>query len=187
MARKNNKPTLFIEGGNVTRNGDLRQGFGKLLAKVLGDKVKKVRIKLCGAKDQAIKAYLSTDGKKFLLIDLDCGYEEKQSRIKDLNSKGCVREEYFFMIQTMEAWLLSQPNVLSKYYGQGIEIKGIQGKNWQNQSSPVKILNKLTKSTQKGKYHKVKHGSELLALLDAQSLMDDFPEFKRMIETLKKL
>lgn len=50
---------------------------------------------------------------------------------------------------------------------------------------PDEELQRLTKNTPKGEYHKIKHAVELLKLLNANQLEQDFSEFKNFIDKLR--
>ena len=88
------------------------------------------------------------------------------------------------MIQEMEAWFFSQPEILDSYYSEKISKK-IPKRLAKEIPNPSDLLYKLTKSTRKGKYHKVVHAVDLLQKLDANKLMNDFDDFKGLIKTLK--
>lgn len=172
---------LFIEGTRDTSNGDLREGFRKLFEQ----KVKGImpRISMGDGKKQTIDKFIHTDHAK-LLCDLDNPPEHVEV---DLHEYGLMdhRDKVFFMIQEMEAWILSQPDVLNKFYGEEISRK-IPKKQAALITEPDKKLQEFTKSTRKGKYHKVRHGSQLLQMLDAGQLYADFEDFKRLIDDLNK-
>jgi len=51
---------------------------------------------------------------------------------------------------------------------------------------PYERLKELTRDTKKGKYHKVKHGVELLKKLDSSKLEIHFPDFADLIGKLGK-
>ena len=89
----------------------------------------------------------------------------------------------FYMIQEMEAWFLSQPTILDKFYKTNISTK-IPQKSPKEIKEPDKLLVRLTKKTTKGPYHKVNHGTQLLELLNAEQLEQDFSEFADLIAKL---
>ncbi len=94
---------LFIEGTSDDSNGDLRQGFERLLKRDLAGKMP--RIFFGNGQKQTIDEYKNTDVKlgdhRFLLIDLDGEDRDNLLKINALSS-GFV----FFMVQEMEAWFL---------------------------------------------------------------------------------
>lgn len=175
-----NRRYLFIEGAKDTSNGDLREGFGKLLEKKI--KGKMPRISMGEGKLQTINKFKNSNDSK-LLCDLDrhSSYIATDLNEYDLNSK---KESVFYMIQEMEAWFISQPALLDKFYGSQISNK-LAIKPATEVSEPDKELQRITKDTKKGTYHKIRHGAELLKLLDVNKLSNDFPDFKRLVECLQ--
>lgn len=110
------KKILFIEGEPNTPNGDLRQGFAKLLGKIIESQLP--RINLGGGKSQTIRKFLKNKfdaDVSLLLIDLDGPEEEKEQDIRD-NDLLPRRENIFYMVQEMETWFLSQPDVLDRFF-----------------------------------------------------------------------
>jgi hypothetical protein len=179
------KKILFIEGTSDDTNGDLRQGFHKLLKQKLSDNMP--RIKMGNGITTTIKAFKNNrmSEYKVLLIDLDAAASAKPLKISayQLNDQ---QDHVFFMIQEMEGWFFSQPHILDAFYGEEISTK-IPKKHFQNIETPAKYLAGLTKNTKKGEYHKVRHGVKLLERLDAEQLVQDSPEFADLIEKLQKM
>jgi hypothetical protein len=183
------KKVLFIEGEPQTSNGNLRQGFEQLLAKLLPGKLP--RIRLGGGKKQVADQYLNNrfEGAPFLLFDLDAPEEKKD---EDLEKHGlsAYRESVFYMVQEMESWFLSQPDVLDTFYGgttTGKKVSEIMTKRFSAEiANPKEELKRITQKLNKGKeYQEIRHAVELLKRLDATKLENDFPDFKRLIDKLK--
>ena len=184
------KKCLIIEGDNTrnNNNGDLREGFGQLFAK-FGCRV---QIKMGAGKDSTVDKFRTiVNGKSdlgcekpFLLIDLDKQENEIQ---KDLETYKISEHSEFvcYMVQEMEAWFLSQPQLLDNFYGAGISSR-LPKKHPKLVNDPVRELENITKQTPKGLYHKIRHGAILLNKLDPTKLINDFPELKRFVENLKK-
>lgn len=171
---------LFIEGTKDITNGNLREGFGKILEKKV--KGNMPTISMGGGKKQTIDKFLNSSNSK-LLCDLDAPESEKNNDMKQYSITA--KEEFvFYMIQEMESWFISQSNIIDNFYNSNISTK-LAKKPASEFYEPDKELQKLTKGTKKGSYHKVKHGSQLLKLLDPDKLYNDFPDFKRLIEKLK--
>ena len=85
------------------------------------------------------------------------------------------------MVQEMEAWFISQPEIIEKYYGEALKLPKRPTKEI---SKPTEELQKATKKTRKGKYHKVKDGTALLEMLDAARLRKYFTEFDDLVSQL---
>ncbi len=73
------------------------------------------------------------------------------------------------MVQTVEAWLVADPETLTRFYGQGF-LRGLLPKRQDVEEIAKADLNRAldraTARTQKGRYHKILHCSILLGLLD---------------------
>lgn len=182
------KKILFIEGESNSPNGDLRQGFSKLLEKTLKNHLP--RIILGDGKSLTIDKFLhkKLSGDVFLLlIDLD-GIENTRS--KDLKENGLadIEDNVFYMIQEMESWFLSQPKILDQYYGVDNNGKKVSEKITKKKSvdvaHPDLELKRLTRYSKKGEYHKIKHAVELLKMLDSEVLKNEFTDYKRLLEKL---
>lgn len=170
---------LFIEDEKDTSNGDLREGFRKLLEqKVRGNMP---RISMGQGKRQTIDKFLHTADAK-LLCDLDNTSEHIECDLLEYGLKN-NRDQVFYMIQEMEAWILSQPDILDNFYHEEISRR-IPKKQPMLISEPDKELQNITRNSRKGKYHKVRHGAQLLQLLDAGQLYAEFEDFKRLIDDL---
>lgn len=175
-----NRKYLFIEGTTETSNGSLREGFHRLIEqKVKGNMP---TISMGEDKIRTINKFKSSNNSK-ILCDLDAPLTEKEN---DLKEHGLIeyRCSVFYMVQEMESWFLSQPEILDRFYNKSISTK-LPKKHAGEFSKPDEELQRLTKDTTKGTYHKVNHGVQLLKLLDADKLCKDFPDFKRLIEKLK--
>ena len=85
------------------------------------------------------------------------------------------------MIQEVEAWILSQPNVLQKL---GIKIKASSYPNVEEVNKPSEELGKLYKKVGKT-YTKVKEFVKVFPLLDSATLRKSCPEYNNLINALK--
>ncbi len=192
MAAK--KVILFIEGEPNSPNGDLRAGFSKLLSQKLEGKLPKIIIGggfSQGGKSQTIQKYKTNKLQcdfSLLLVDLD---KPETEREKDLELEGLVQNkaDVFYMIQEMESWFLSQPEILDNFYGLDNFKKKVSEKLPKKKAAeiehPDEELKRITKNSKKGEYHKIKHGVELLKLIDANKLEIEFIDFKRLISRMK--
>lgn len=173
---------LFIEGTDDTTNGTLGQGFYKLLSQRLKGRMPKIN--MGEGKSQTIKKFKNNKFSRlsYLLIDLD-EPEENKEPVLSSNQIFENKNFVFFMVQEMEAWFLSQPAMLDKYYNEKISKK-LPAKPAKDIEKPSDFLQNITRLTKKGKYHKVQDGTRLLELLDASKLEEDFPDFKSLIDKL---
>ena len=184
------KTILFIEGEPNSPNGDLRQGFAKLLEKKVGGKLPKI---IFGAgKTQTIDKFLNNrlNADSFLLlVDLD---GPENTRDSDLSKYKLTNRssDVFYMIQEMEAWFISQPDILDDFYGKDNNGKKVSEKLTKREigeiDDPKGELKKATKTSQKGVYQEISHGVELLKRLDTDRLCNAFIDVKNLIERLKQ-
>ncbi len=186
------KKVLFIEGTTDDTNGDLRKGFRILLEKKFKNS-NMPEIKLGNDKESTIRKFKNSNHEISLaMIDLDGKDNLEKNEILKLKNENLSelgvfdKKEYvFFMVQEMEAWFLSQPDVLEEYYNdKKIKVK-IPKKNSELIPNPSDFLQKITKETKKGKYHKVKDAVGLLCKLDIEKLIIDFEDIKKLIDKLK--
>jgi len=171
---------LFIEGTNDISNGNLRQGFNKLLAKKLEGKMP--TISMGDGKKQTIDKFKNSYNSN-ILCDLDAPETNISNDLRE-NEISDLRDSVFYMIQEMEAWFISQPEILDNFYNADIS-KRLVKKHASLFEEPDKELQRITRDTARKTYHKVNHGALLLKMLNIDKLMQDFPEFKRLIDKLK--
>ena len=92
------------------------------------------------------------------------------------------------MVQLMEAWFLADRDALRAYYGQGFHENRLKGDPANvEQVTKDDVLNGLkraTEDTQKGKYHKVRHGRDLLARVDPDRVRKAAPHCDRLFREL---
>jgi hypothetical protein len=167
---------VFIEGDKK-----LRPAFSQLLRQ----KVKKqFAVSMEGSETDAAKKFLKPENPegKALLIDLDASFEQKDEKLKKLKlekDKGSV----FFMVQKMEAWFLSQPEIIDAQFG--IDVSKKVKRAVQEVEKPDELLESLV-NTPKHPYHKVKDAAPMLSMLNLEQLMKDFPDVKNLVTELSK-
>lgn len=198
--------TVFFEGGAApsdNRNADtventarLRESFNTLL----NSGVENSNVKV-----QAVPAYSITNVKKirqpnaFLLMDLDAPSNKKQKRITD-NRLDDIQEKVFFMVQRMEAWILSQPDVIEKVFANFktkdsavADDESIKDKHPETILHPDFVLNVILQrlfSYQKGdkikklKYGKLKHAPQLIENLDLNRLRETFEDVQNLMQKI---
>ena len=91
------------------------------------------------------------------------------------------------MIQTMETWIIADPDALAEYYGANFRRNALPGAlNLEviAKDDVDDALNEATRLTRKGAYHKVRHASELLKRIDAQEVQRRCPGCARLFSTI---
>ena len=86
------------------------------------------------------------------------------------------------MIQEVEAWILSQPEILKQ---NKIRVNKLPKKNVMCIAKPSDMMALIYRDSGK-EYHKVRDFCKLLPNIDTTALKDYFSEFADLIETLKK-
>ena len=124
---------IFLEGFaiddnedviTVDRSPDFRRAFSQLLSQSTENELVKLSIEPATNWKAAAKTYIrhkqKNDKNYSLLIDLDGNLETKPKRLTESlvgmeETLSYFPNEVFFMVQEMEAWILSQPDVIENY------------------------------------------------------------------------
>jgi hypothetical protein len=212
---------LFVEGGvlpnenlaveTMNNSNKLRESLHHLLSQLITPNKFDLIILPRSSNNQTVKDFkadLEKDSNSLLLIDLDAPKSEKNTKITKLDLVECA-EKVFFMVQEMEAWVLSQPKIIEEFAKQKdykrkntdkiiAENTLLKGKNIEEISKPSDTLNTLLgqyfevyeKRRDKHKpatYGKLKDAPDLLKLLNFSKLLNDFEDvrlLKMKIESL---
>jgi len=197
---------IYIEGDTKQKgkNADiaLREGFhnffGELIEKAR-EKSIKFRIILCGSKFITFKDFLNgakvyPDSFVAFLIDSDDEVDENETAKSFLRKQNISwhwqsvnEEQCFLMVQVMESWFFADIDALEKYYGQNFNRKTLrQSSNVEKiaKSDVENGLARATENTQKGEYHKTRHGAKLLELISPQKVRKAAPHCRRLFETI---
>lgn len=197
------KVVVYVEGGGHQRKtlDDCRRGFGQLFEKIvpIGHRPKVVA---CGDRGSTFSDFRralrqTTEAFLILLVDSEDPVAEGNSRWSHLRMRvgdewerplDATDEQAQLMVQCMESWFLADLEALSTYYGQGFLVNSLPG-----QTNIEKIpkrdveqaLEHATRPTQKGSYHKTRHGFELLALIEPAKLRGASDHARMLFEALE--
>ena len=178
---------LFVEGSRKTDNGDLRNGFGRLLRQATLRAMP--QIVMCDDTDGAIRRFQLETAKPnspfqrvLLLVDLD---GPSATRAAWLATKGLAAHSsrIFFMVQKMEAWFLAQPEVIHTFCQPKL-AHTLPKTPAANVTHPDRVLDRCTVGTRPGRYHKTGHGAKLLPQLRLADLQVTFPDVAALIAAL---
>ncbi|RKZ80113.1 MAG: hypothetical protein DRR19_24075 [Candidatus Parabeggiatoa sp. nov. 1] len=210
--------TIYIEGMpsenpavlTVDNSAIFRENFYKLFSQQLFTTEFNLRIKPFGSITQAKKMLeqIETQGiNAVLLIDLDAPKEKLDERLNQYQPFDTSK--IFFMIQEMEAWILSKIDKIEEFgKNEGLIRKRkneainsnalIKNKSPEQINKPSEKLDTILrqyfdvvkirrgKERKNGKrYSKTKDGPRLIGLLNLQILMQDFDEAKRLVYYIK--
>jgi hypothetical protein len=193
---------IYIEGDTRQKgkNTDitLRQGFNHFFRELI-DKARDKNITLrpitYGSKYETFKKFL--DGAReyqnsfvLFLLDSDAPVDEDEtpkSFLEKQNPTWHLQEakenQCHLMVQMMESWFFADKDKLAEYYGQNFNRKAL-AKNTNVEKIPKATvennLTNATKNTQKGVYHKTKHGAKLLELINPKKVRKSAPHCEQL-------
>ena len=102
---------------------------------------------------------------------LDHAWQHLNTRVGDNwhRPNGAQRDQAHLMVQAMESWFLADQQALADYYGQGFLRNSLPGQPDIEQIAKeevFRVLRHASRHTQKGEYHKTRHGFGLLEEID---------------------
>jgi hypothetical protein len=196
--------TLYVEGGGSTEvtQARLRQGFAAYCRKV-NPKARRLRIAAQGGREQACEEFkLAVANAKqneivALLVDSEsqvaagtCVDHLRTSDNWQFPAMG--KNRVFLMVQCMESWFLADRDALAAFYDGGFSAKALPGS-----AANIEIIRKedvtsglqraTAKTKTKGEYHKVVHGSALLARINPEFVERASPHARQFHDFLRSL
>lgn len=193
---------VFMEGGGEKKEGKaaLRKGMDAFLnsAKAVARrKSLRWRVVACGSRNQAYRQFRAavaarTGDLPFLLVDSEDGVmrsprahltaRDGWDRLDD------VAEDLIqLMVRTMETWLIADLEAVQAYYGRNFKANSLPRHRDLEQVPKQDVssgLERATAQTQKGRYHKITHASELLARIDPEKVKVRCWHCERLFDTL---
>lgn len=194
---------IYFEGGGEGKAGKtrLREGFHAFFQEVIAlARAGRVKFQLvaCGRRSNAYRNFCNAiqdypGAFNVLLVDSEGAVDEGPwdhlrrcdgwSRPKSVEDHHC-----HLMVQIMEAWFVADLKTLSTYYGQRFNPNPIPN-NPDVEQIPKNTLESslkaATQNTQKGEYHKIRHASDILELLDTETVRSAAKHCHRLFETLQ--
>jgi hypothetical protein len=173
---------IYVEGGGNEQRTikACRIAFGKYFEKVV-PAGKKPRIVVCGSRQKAFDDFRNSLGDSkyeriLLLVDAESevadgetAWKHLQRRDKWVKPPGVDEDSVQMMVQCMESWFLADKDCLCRFYGQEFKANALPSRKEIELISKKDVavgLEKATKHTQKGAYHKTRHGFDVLATID---------------------
>ncbi len=199
---------IYLEGGGDTaeQKAQLRRGMDDFL-RSLKDRVREKRwqwrLVPCGGRQGAFDAFqnarrqssaidiivLLVDSESAVIVTSRAGHlRQRQGDGWDLT--GVSEDHIHLMVQTMEAWIVADPEALATYYGQGFRSNALPSRQNLEEEPKADCVRKLTIATQdttKGEYHKIRHASDLLARISAEKVRSRCPHAEFLFATLSQL
>jgi hypothetical protein len=171
---------IYVEGGfEGSTKSNCRKAFSTFLAKVI--RPESFKVIASGSRTQAFQDFCSALRQRpgdynILLVDSETAVSTKpwqhlREREGDnwQHPKGATDEQAHLMVQVMEAWFLADQDTLATSYRQGFLRNSLPRQHNIERLDKRRVFESLShasKNTQKGPYHKTRHGFELLELID---------------------
>jgi hypothetical protein len=171
---------VYVEGGfEGSTKTNCRKAFSMFLAKVV--RPGSFKVIASGSRTQAFQDFCSAlrqhpGDYNVLLVDSETAvttrpWQHLREREGDnwTRPAGADDDQAQLMVQVMEAWFLADQDALSTYYKQGFLRNSLpRQKNIErlDKRTVFERLSHASKDTQKGPYHKTRHGFDLLELID---------------------
>jgi len=192
---------VYVEGGGNGANAkaEFRVGFTQFLKELKAAAGKRLRVVPCGSRGAAYDAYMiamQSNSESFNVLLVDAEGPVSGESIHYLRAKESGwdlqdgdKDQCHLMVQMMEAWIIADIDALDAFFGQRFLRSSIP--NPDNVESVEKnrvetCLANSTRNTQKGLYHKIKHGPKLLACIDPRVVRKKAPHCKELFMNLAR-
>jgi len=133
----------------------------------------------CGGRQRTYEAFVNAAGDpdfsiRVLLVDAEepvATTRREHLRRRDRWSfPGVAETAVHLMTQTMETWIVADPDALSDFYGKNFHKSALpkaQNLEMVLKQDVANSLERATRDTTKGVYHKIRHVNALLSGIDA--------------------
>ena len=191
---------IYVEGGgDKDSKARMRQAFSQFLREPRERAYlqrRALRVIPCGSRDDTFKAFRAgvrdhPEDRVFLLVDAEqavAGTPREHLSARDpwdLSFAG--DEQCHLMAQVMESWFLADSAALERFYGQHFGVKQIPARTNVEEVPKTEVeaaLKNSTIRTQKGEYHKIRHGPLILESLDPEKVRARAPHCARLFKML---
>ena len=178
-------------GGTPDAKRQLRQGMDEFLCELKAkcrDSRRNWKLVLSGGRNDTIEDFADAHRRAssgeivVLLVDSEAPVSEAPISASiptaHLRAKGgqaakllkdAPDDAIHLMVQTMETWIVADPEALAAYYGQNFAANAIPKATDLETVDKAVIANALARATRrtgKGRYDKIEHASDLLAKID---------------------
>ena len=194
---------IYLEGGGKGQStrAALRQGmdaFLRPLKQAARAKALHWKLVCCGSRTETFRRfeYSTSSGEDVVVLLVDAEGPVDQKPREHLHSRDgwdlnfASSDSVHLMVQTMEAWIVSDSDALSKYYGQGFNRAALpRTENLESVSrlNVERSLRQATERTQKGRYQKIRHAKDLLGMIDVEQTKRRCRHCARLFRVLGRL
>ena len=194
---------IYMEGGGDAKESraDLRRGMNRFLDSLeTAARKKSLHWKLvcCGSRNKAFHAFRKAPDRNeydmtVLLVDAEGPVDQSPRahlRSRDGWDSGfAAAEDVHLMVQTMEAWIVADPDALARYYGPQFARNALPAADDLETVAKADIdraLVQATRNTKKGRYHKTRHAPALLRKIDPAKAQRRCPGCARLFDVLSR-
>ena len=190
---------IYVEGGGdrAEQKNRLRRGFQEFFKKA-GLAGNMPKVVACGSRTKALErfssAVTSNEFTALLLVDSEEPVKKRKpwQHLKDSDNwerpGGATDYQCHLMVQVMESWFLADVEALKSYYGREFQESAVS-KNTDVEVIPkqevTKRLEKATRLTKSGPYHKGNHSADLLSMIDPAEVRDKSSYARRLVSLLE--
>ena len=100
---------------------------------------------------------------------------------------GVCEDHIHLMVQTMETWIVADPDTLQRYYGHNFNSNPLPQRDdleSVGKDAVADALRQATRRTSKGEYHKISHASDLLKQIDPTMVRRRCAHCERLFDVL---
>jgi hypothetical protein len=164
----------------------LRPGFRQFLRRLAeAARSKRCRFELIATDGTPTEDYLTglkanPEAWNVLLLDAE---DESEAQIRKKSLDGCDSESIRWMVQLMEAWFLADVDGLKTLFKERLQEQALKGNPKVEEIPKADVMARLKRATS-GEYHKVKHGTKPLELIDSVKVRKAAPNCDRMFRVI---
>lgn len=192
---------VYMEGGGDGRDAKaaLRLGMDSFLTGIKqAAREKSLRWKLvcCGSRHEAFRKFRSSFNNRqhtitILLVDaegpVNRPVRDHLRRRDEWDLAFASDDVVHLMTQTMETWIIADPDALAEYYGPNFQRNALP--NALNLETTAKddvedALKAATRLTRKGAYHKIRHAGDLLKRINSREVKQRCPGCARLFRIM---
>lgn len=189
------KVRIYVEGGGKTSWDECRLGFAELLRKALPDGPRP-KVIPCGPRERAFEDFciaLREHGDDLVLLLVDAEAPVRASgrpwaHLQQIDHwskpRAATDDSAHLMVQMMEAWFLADPAALQRFYGATKAEPERSNVETVSKRDVMATLERVTRGSRRGAYHKTRHGFALLAEIDPAKLRQRAVHFDRLCRRL---
>jgi hypothetical protein len=197
---------VYVEGGGNTSKTQeqLRVGFNgffRELKQLASANDCKLNFIPCGGNTETFRDFeialkSRNDAIKVLLVDSDGPVTQQPKKHLKIKNPDVMDEQYHLMVQIMESWFIADINALYEFYKEELDeecltvFEDVEDVENIDRKEIEMALRNATKGTSYGdycEYGKIRHASEILKKLNANTVRRKAAHCDRLFTTLESL